>query len=83
MVFIFQNDPTVNEFRILVFNGENLGVCEKKRDFWERKNEERIWEEETTHRRIVIVKTDLVCLYIWIGYYEPIIYFIFLYFIIL
>ena len=59
-----------------------LDVCEKMRGFWERKNGEQIWKEEGT-LCIVNVKTDLICFYLQLGYYEPIIYSIFLDFIIL
>ena len=42
----FRNDPTVNEYVIIVLMGQGLRISKKKITFWEGKKEEHIWEEE-------------------------------------
>ena len=74
----FHDNPTVNESEIVIF----------LRQVWWYAGKERVLEgrEEKTKLRgregvesIVSMKTDLRCLYLSLGYSQPIIYFIFLF----
>ena len=77
LVFKFHDDPTINEYKMIVLLKQILSVCGKKKEFGEKEKGKRIWNEERAYSKCKIWPN--MSLFIT-RYSQPIIYSIFILF---